>query len=164
MSDNNYRIGIGYDIHKLTEGRKLIIGGVEIPFEKGLLGHSDADVLVHAIIDALLGAIALPDIGTLFPDTDSKYKDANSIELLKEVNKSILKKNYCINNIDTNIITQLPKMMPYIPKMKEVLSNALNISVEDISIKAKTKEGLDSTGEGRSIEAQAVVMCKKITG
>ena len=138
MENKNYRIGLGYDIHRLIEGRDLIIGGVKITHEKGLLGHSDADVLVHAIIDALLGALALDDIGTLFPDTDPKYKDADSIVLLRHVYDLVLKEGYEINNIDSNIIAQSPKMMPYIPKMKKVLSNILNISHKDISIKAKT--------------------------
>lgn len=157
---SNLKIGIGYDLHKLIEGRKLIIGGVEIPFEKGLLGHSDADVLVHAIIDALLGAAGLPDIGTLFPDTDNKYKDANSIELLKKVYAKIQSLRYKINNIDSNIIAQAPKMMPYIPEIKKVLSKVLD--TEEISIKAKTKEHLDAVGEGKAIEAQAVVLLEKI--
>ena len=158
MSKLNFRIGIGYDLHRLEENRDLIIGGVKIPYEKGLLGHSDADVLVHAIIDALLGALALPDIGTLFPDTDEKYKNADSIELLKQVYSMVKEKGYLINNLDTNIIAQAPKMMPYIPKMKEVLSSVLELEIENISIKAKTKEHLDAVGEKRAIEAQAVVM------
>ena len=153
-----YRIGLGYDIHRLIVGRELIIGGVRITHEKGLLGHSDADVLVHAIIDGLLGALALDDIGTLFPDTDPLYKDADSIILLKHVYDKIVENGYLINNIDSNIIAQSPKMMPYIPKMKEVLSTVLNISPNDISIKAKTKEKLDAVGEKRAIEANAVVM------
>ncbi len=153
-----YRIGLGYDIHRLIVGRELIIGGVRITHEKGLLGHSDADVLVHAIIDGLLGALALDDIGTLFPDTDPLYKDADSIILLKHVYEKIVENGYLINNIDSNIIAQSPKMMPYIPKMKEVLSTVLNISPNDISIKAKTKEKLDAVGEKRAIEANAVVM------
>ena len=157
----NYRIGIGYDIHRLEENRELIVGGIKIPYEKGLYGHSDADVLAHAIIDSLLGALALPDIGTLFPDTDKKYKDADSIELLKEVFAKIKTKGYVINNLDTNIIAQAPKMMPYIPKMKEILSKTLEIDIENISIKAKTKEKLDSVGELKAIEAQAVVMLIK---
>ena len=158
MGKHNYRIGIGYDIHRLEENRDLIIGGVKIPFEKGLLGHSDADVLVHAIIDALLGALALPDIGTFFPDTDPKFKDADSIKLLKQVYSMIKDKGYLINNLDTNIIAQAPKMMPYIPEMKKVLSKTLELDIEDISIKAKTKEHLDSVGEKRAIEAQAIIM------
>lgn len=161
MTDCKYRTGIGYDIHKLEEGRNLIIGGVKIPYEKGLLGHSDADVLIHAIIDAMLGASALPDIGTLFPDTDSKYKDANSVELLKKVYSLIKEKGYTINNLDSNIIAQAPKMMPYIPKMKEVLAPILELNLEDISIKAKTKENLDAVGEKKAIEAQAVVLLIK---
>lgn len=161
MAEQKYRVGIGYDIHKLTEGRKLIIGGIEIPYEKGLLGHSDADVLIHAIIDALLGALALDDIGTLFPDTDQKYKDANSVILLENVCKIIEDEGYWISNIDANIIAQAPKMMPYIPKMKDVLSNVLNLDKNDISIKAKTKEGLDSVGEKQAIETQVIVMLEK---
>ncbi len=161
MSKLNFRIGIGYDLHRLEENRDLIIGGVKIPYEKGLLGHSDADVLVHAIIDALLGALALPDIGTLFPDTDEKYKNADSIELLKQVYSMVKEKGYLINNLDTNIIAQAPKMMGYIPQMKEVLSKTLDLDADYISIKAKTKEHLDAVGEKRAIEAQAVVIVYK---
>lgn len=157
MNKPDFRIGIGYDIHRLEENRDLIIGGVKIPYEKGLLGHSDADVLVHAIIDSLLGALALPDIGTLFPDTDPEFKDANSIELLKTVYSIIKEKGYHINNLDSNIIAQAPKMMPHIPEMKRVLASTLEIDIEDISIKAKTKEHLDAVGEKRAIEANAVV-------
>lgn len=158
MKKLKLRVGIGYDLHRLEENRNLIIGGVKIPYEKGLLGHSDADVLVHAIIDALLGAVALPDIGTLFPDTDPKFKDANSIELLKKVYSLVKEKGYSINNIDSNIIAQAPKMMPYIPEMKENLAKTLELDIEDISIKAKTKEHLDAVGEKKAIEANAVVM------
>ena len=136
----NYRIGIGYDIHRLEDNRNLIIGGIKIPYEKGLYGHSDADVLVHAIIDSLLGALELPDIGTLFPDTDPKYQNANSIELLKNVYSKIKSNGYLINNLDTNIIAQAPKMMSYIPQMKNVLAHVLETDIENISIKAKTKE------------------------
>ena len=161
MDKLNFRIGIGYDLHRLEDGRDLIIGGVKIPYEKGLLGHSDADVLVHAIIDALLGSLALPDIGTLFPDTDDKYKGANSIELLKKVYLMVKEKGYLINNLDTNIIAQAPKMMPYIPEMKKTLASALDMETEDISIKAKTKEHLDAVGEKKAIEAQAVVLVYK---
>ena len=156
-----FRIGIGYDLHRLEEGRKLIIGGVNIPYEKGLLGHSDADVLVHAIIDSLLGALAMPDIGTLFPDTDSKYKDIDSLKLLVNVYSRVKQSGYLINNLDTNIIAQAPKMMPFIPQMKEVLSKVLELDISDISIKAKTKEHLDAVGEKKAIEAQAVVMLYK---
>ena len=162
MTEQKFRIGIGYDIHKLVENRELVIGGIKIPFEKGLLGHSDADVLVHAIIDALLGALAMDDIGTLFPDTDDGFKDADSIELLKKVYEKVQFQGYWINNIDTNIIAQKPKMMPYIPKMKMLLANVLGLDDTDISIKAKTKECLDAVGEGLAIEAQAVVMLEKI--
>ena len=162
MAEQKYRVGIGYDIHRLVEGRELIIGGVKITHEKGLLGHSDADVLVHAIIDALLGAVALDDIGTLFPDTDPQYKDADSVMLLKHVYDKVQAAGYWINNIDSNIIAQSPKMMPYIPKMKEVLATVLGLEYTDISIKAKTKEKLDAVGESHAIESNAVVMLERI--
>ncbi|MDY6311061.1 MAG: 2-C-methyl-D-erythritol 2,4-cyclodiphosphate synthase [Cyanobacteriota bacterium] len=152
------RIGLGYDIHKLVSGRDLIIGGVKIPYDKGLLGHSDADVLIHAIIDAMLGAAALDDIGTLFPDTDEKYKNIDSTVLLKKVFELINQKGYKIVNIDSNIIAQAPKMMPYIPEMKKKLSQILSISPQEISIKAKTKENLDSVGQKLAIESNAVVL------
>lgn len=157
-----YRIGIGYDIHKLTQGRDLIIGGIKITHEKGLLGHSDADVLIHAIIDAMLGALALDDIGTLFPDTDPKYKDIDSTILLKHVYELVKTKRYKIVNIDSNIIAQAPKMMPYIPKMKDVLCKILQLPHEDLSIKAKTKEQLDAVGQKLAIEVNAVVLLEKI--
>ena len=147
MAEQKFRIGIGYDIHKLAEGRDLIIGGIKIPYEKGLLGHSDADVLIHAIIDALLGALAMDDIGTLFPDTDDRFKNANSVELLKKVYEMVQAQGYWISNLDTNIIAQAPKMMPYIPNMKQVLGQVLALDDSDISIKAKTKENLDAVGE-----------------
>ena len=153
-----FRIGSGYDIHRLEENRELIIGGVKIPFEKGLLGHSDADVLIHAIIDAMLGALALPDIGTLFPDTDPQYKDVSSMILLKKVYEMVKGKNYEIGNIDSNIIAQLPKMMPYIPQMEKNIAKTLEIDENLISIKAKTKEKVDATGEGRAIEANAAIL------
>lgn len=158
-----YRIGIGYDIHKLVDGRDLVIGGVKITHEKGLLGHSDADVLIHAIIDAMLGALALDDIGTIFPDTDVKYKDIDSTILLKKVYEYVKERNFHIVNVDSNIIAQEPKMMPYIPKMKTEISKILQIKPEDISIKAKTKENLDSVGQKLAIEANAVVLleCNK---
>lgn len=158
-----YRIGIGYDIHKLVEGRDLILGGVKITHEKGLLGHSDADVLIHAIIDALLGALALDDIGTLFPDTDPKYKDIDSTILLKHVYELIQSKGYKIVNIDSNIIAQAPKMMPYIPKMKEVLCKILNTNPDDFSIKAKSKEKLDAVGQKLAIESNAVVLLESMS-
>lgn len=153
-----FRIGTGYDIHRLEENRDLIIGGVKIPHSKGLFGHSDADVLIHAIIDALLGALALPDIGTLFPDTDPQYKGISSTVLLKNVYGLILEKGYNISNIDSNIIAQEPKMMPYITEMKKVLANLLNIDNDMISIKAKTNEKMDAVGELRAIEANAIVL------
>lgn len=157
-----YRIGIGYDIHKLTTGRDLIIGGVKITHEKGLLGHSDADVLIHAIIDAMLGALALSDIGTIFPDTSELYKDADSTVLLRDVYNLIKEKKYIIENIDSNIIAQQPKMMPYIPKMKEVLCKILEIETDRLSIKAKTNEKMDAVGQELAIEAQAVVLMKRV--
>ena len=157
-----YRIGLGYDIHKLTEGRELVIGGVKIPYDKGLLGHSDADVLIHAIIDAMLGALALSDIGTLFPDTDEKYKNADSTVLLNNVYNLIKAKKYVIENIDSNIIAQKPKMMPYIPVMKKVLCEVLDIEQERLSIKAKTNEKMDAVGQELAIEAHAVVLLKKV--
>ena len=157
-----YRIGIGYDIHKLTTGRDLIIGGVKITHEKGLLGHSDADVLIHAIIDAMLGALALSDIGTIFPDTSELYKDADSTVLFSDVYNLIKEKKYVIENIDSNIIAQQPKMMPYIPKMKEVLCKILEIETDRLSIKAKTNEKMDAVGQELAIEAQAVVLMKRV--
>jgi 2-C-methyl-D-erythritol 2,4-cyclodiphosphate synthase len=153
-----FRDGIGYDIHQLIEGRDLIIGGVKINHEKGLLGHSDADVLIHAIIDAMLGALALDDIGTLFPDTDSKYKASDSTVLLKKVYNLVNDKGYYIVNIDSNIIAQEPKMMPYIPKMKEILARVLDIPFDNLSIKAKTKEKMDAVGQKLAIEANAIVL------
>lgn len=161
MSKLNFKIGIGYDIHRLEDNRNLIIGGIKIPYEKGLMGHSDADVLTHAIIDAMLGAASMPDIGTLFPDTDNKYKDADSMELLAKVFARIKTKGFLINNIDANIIAQAPKMMPYIPEIKIKLASVLDIDAEDISIKAKTKEKLDSVGAKKAIEAQAIVLLYK---
>lgn len=154
----NCRIGIGYDIHKTDTNRDLIIGGVKIPHEKGLLGHSDADVLIHAIIDAMLGALALSDIGTLFPDNKEEFKGISSVILIKKVYGLILEKGWEINNIDSNIIAQAPKMMPYIPEMKKVLSECLNIELDMISIKAKTNEKMDAVGRLEAIEANSVVM------
>ena len=156
-----FRIGLGYDIHKLTEGRDLILGGVKITHEKGLLGQSDADVLIHAVIDGLLGALALSDIGTLFPDTDPLYKDADSTVLLKHVYELVKSHGYVLNNLDCNIVAQRPKMMPYIPKMKEVLCRILETDLENVSIKAKTNEKMDAVGKELAIEAHAVVMLRK---
>ena len=152
------RIGMGYDVHKLVEERDLILGGVKIPYELGLLGHSDADVLVHAIMDALLGASALGDIGKHFPDTDSKYKGISSIELLKHVGNLLTNHNYKIGNIDATIIAQKPKMAPHITTMRENIASALNISLDQINVKATTEEGLGFTGEGLGISSQAICL------
>lgn len=152
------RIGMGYDVHKLVENRNLIIGGVNIPYDKGLLGHSDADVLTHAIIDSLLGAAALGDIGTHFPDTDIKYKGADSIDLLRHVGNLLNDNDYEISNIDATIIAQKPKMSTYIPLMREKISKALNINLDKINIKATTEEGLGFTGIGAGISAQSICL------
>ncbi|WP_297712277.1 2-C-methyl-D-erythritol 2,4-cyclodiphosphate synthase [Clostridium sp.] len=152
------RIGMGYDVHKLVEERDLILGGVKIPYELGLLGHSDADVLLHAIMDALLGASALGDIGKHFPDTDPKYKGISSIELLKHVGNLLSTHNYKIGNIDATIIAQKPKMAPHIPTMRENIASALNISLDQINVKATTEEGLGFTGEGLGISSQAICL------
>lgn len=152
------RIGMGYDVHRLTEGRKLIIGGVEIPYDKGLLGHSDADVLLHAIMDALLGAAALGDIGKHFPDTDPAYKGISSIELLKHVGKLLEENRFLIENIDAVIIAQAPKMRPHIDQMRENIAAALGIETEQVNVKATTEEGLGFTGMGEGISSQAICM------
>ena len=156
------RIGMGYDVHKLVEGRELILGGVTIPYEKGLLGHSDADVLLHAIMDALLGAAALGDIGKHFPDTDSAYKGISSIRLLEHVGKLIDDKLYVIGNIDATIIAQRPKMAPHIPKMRENMADAMGIPADRLNIKATTEEGLGFTGRGEGIASQAVCLLEEI--
>ncbi|EKQ52256.1 MULTISPECIES: 2-C-methyl-D-erythritol 2,4-cyclodiphosphate synthase [unclassified Clostridium] len=155
------RVGLGYDVHRLVEDRKLIIGGVEIPFEKGLLGHSDADVLLHAIMDSLLGACALGDIGKHFPDTDNAFKGISSILLLEKTGKLIFEAGYIINNIDATIIAQKPKMMPHIENMRENISKALNIDISKINIKATTEEGLGFTGEMLGISAQSIASVEK---
>ena len=152
------RIGHGYDVHKLVEGRKLIIGGVEIPYEKGLLGHSDADVLLHAISDALLGASALGDIGCLFPDNDEKYKGADSLVLLGEVVKVLGNKGYHVVNIDCTLIAQKPKMRPYIDEMRKNIADACGVSYEFVSVKATTEEGLGFSGSGEGMAAHAVCL------
>ena len=152
------RIGMGYDVHKLVEGRDLILGGVKIPYEKGLLGHSDADVIVHAIMDALLGAAALGDIGKHFPDTDPQYKGADSIELLRRVGDLLTEHHYIIDNIDATIIAQAPKLRPYIDTMNENVANALGIELSQVNIKATTEEGLGFTGSGEGISAQAICL------
>lgn len=157
------RVGMGYDVHKLVEGRDLIMGGVNIPYEKGLLGHSDADVLLHAICDALLGAAALGDIGKHFPDTDPKYKGADSLKLLEHVGKLLDEKLYVIENIDATIIAQRPKMAPHIPQMRENIAKALGIDVDQVNVKATTEEGLGFTGTGEGISSQAICAIEKIT-
>ena len=152
------RIGQGYDVHRLTEGRDLILGGVKIPWEKGLLGHSDADVLVHAVLDALLGAAALGDIGQHFPDTDPAYEGISSIALLEHVGELLEEKGYVVENIDATIIAQRPKLAPYRPQMAENIAGALKIDVSRVSIKATTEEGLGFTGEGLGIASQAITL------
>lgn len=154
----NIRIGEGWDIHALVEGRKLILGGVEIPFSKGLLGHSDADALLHAISDALLGAAAMGDIGTHFPDTDAQWKGANSAVLLSEIAKRIRAKGFEIGNVDSTIIAQAPKLAPYILAMRESIAHSLSVSVNQVNVKAKTAEKLGPVGEGLAMEARAVVL------
>lgn len=152
------RIGMGYDVHKLVENRELIIGGVTIPYEKGLLGHSDADVLLHAIMDALLGAAALGDIGKHFPDTDPQYKGISSIKLLQKVGRLLEEHCFLIENIDATIIAQAPKMRPYIDDMRENIANALGIEMEQVNVKATTEESLGFTGQGEGISSHAVCM------
>ncbi len=156
------RIGTGYDVHKLVENRALIIGGVTVPYEKGLLGHSDADVLIHAIMDALLGAAALGDIGKHFPDTEEAYKGASSIELLKHVRQILEEKLYLIENIDATVIAQRPKLAPYIPVMVKNIAEALGLEEDRINIKATTEEGLGFTGAGLGIAANAVCLLESM--
>lgn len=155
------RIGHGYDVHRLKEGRRLILGGVDIPYEKGLDGHSDADVLTHALMDSLLGAAALGDIGKLFPDNDDEYLGADSIELLKKVCAVVAEKGYEIGNVDCTVIAQRPKLAPYIEQMRGLLADAMNISVDCVSVKATTEEKLGFTGEGLGISAHAVALIEK---
>ncbi|MBQ4121412.1 MAG: 2-C-methyl-D-erythritol 2,4-cyclodiphosphate synthase [Clostridia bacterium] len=155
------RIGHGYDVHRLTENRKLIIGGVEIPYEKGLDGHSDADVLLHAIMDALLGAAALGDIGKLYPDNDKTYLGIDSMILLKDTYQRISEKGYTVGNIDATVIAQRPKLSPYIPEMRERIAKTLSLSVDDVNIKATTEEKLGFTGSGEGIAAHAVCLIDK---
>ena len=156
------RIGMGYDVHRLSAGRKLIMGGVDIPYEKGLLGHSDADVLIHAIMDALLGAAALGDIGSHFPDTDPAYEGISSIRLLEHVGKLLSDHGYKIGNIDATIIAQKPKMRPHIDQMRETIANALKIRPDQVGVKATTEEGLGFTGSGEGISAHAVCLLEQI--
>ena len=155
------RVGMGYDVHKLVEDRDLILGGVKIPYSLGLLGHSDADVLLHAIMDSLLGAAALGDIGKHFPDSDHRYKGISSIELLKHVGSLLKENNWLIENIDSTIIAQKPKMAPHIENMRKNISEALNINIDQINVKATTEEGLGFTGEGKGISSQSICLLTK---
>lgn len=157
-----FRIGHGYDVHRLAEGRKLILGGVDIPYEKGLLGHSDADVLVHAIMDSILGALALGDIGKLFPDNDSAYKGADSIKLLEQVIVIAEEKGFTVGNIDSTILCQAPKLAGYIDNMRENIAKACNTDIDNISVKATTEEKLGFTGSGEGIAAHAVCIMEKM--
>ncbi len=157
-----FRVGHGYDVHKLVEDRKLIIGGVEIPHYKGLLGHSDADVLAHAICDALLGAAALGDIGKHFPDNDDRYKDIDSLVLLEKVCELIRNKGYEISNVDSTILAQAPKLRPYIDEMRSKLAKAMKLDIDELSVKATTEERLGFTGREEGIAAHAVVLLMKI--
>ncbi len=156
------RIGHGYDVHKLVEGRKLILGGVEIPYEKGLLGHSDADVLLHAIMDAMLGAAALGDIGHLFPDTDESFKGADSMKLLSEVNRVITENGYRLGNIDSTVIAQKPKLASFIDEMRANIAGECGVDISQVSVKATTEEKLGFTGSGEGISAHAVCLLIKI--
>lgn len=153
-----FRIGHGYDVHRLVEGRKLIIGGVDIPYERGLLGHSDADVLVHAIMDALLGAAALGDIGKLFPDTDARYAGADSLKLLEEVMRELRKAGYELGNVDATVVAQKPKLATFIDEMRENIARAAGVDADQISVKATTEERLGFTGDGSGIAAHAVAL------
>lgn len=152
------RIGHGYDVHRLTEGRKLILGGVDIPYEKGLLGHSDADVLVHAVMDALLGAMGAPDIGQLFPDKDPAYKGADSMVLLTRVAEIMRERGYTLGNVDATVLAQAPKLAPHIPAMRENIAHVLGVSVEQVNVKATTEEHLGFTGSGDGMAAHAVCL------
>jgi 2-C-methyl-D-erythritol 2,4-cyclodiphosphate synthase len=156
------RVGTGYDVHRLTEGRDLILGGVKIPYEKGLLGHSDADVLLHAVMDALLGAAALGDIGAHFPDTDPAYKGISSMKLLEHVGRLLDEHGYIVENIDATVIAQRPKLRPYIEEMRQNIAGVLKIEVEQVNVKATTEEGLGFTGTGEGISAQAVCALERI--
>jgi len=155
------RVGYGYDVHRLVEGRKLILGGVDIPFEKGLLGHSDADVLLHAITDALFGAAALGDIGSHFPDTDPRYKGADSLKLLEACGDELKEQGWNVGNIDATIVAQRPKLLPYVPQMRENIARVLHITVEQVSLKGKTEEGLGFTGTGQGMAVHAVCFIEK---
>ena len=159
----NLRIGHGYDVHRLTEGRRLILGGVEIPWEKGLLGHSDADVLVHAVMDALAGAARLGDIGKLFPDTDPAYKDISSLKLLEAVGRLLEERGFAVVNVDAALLAQAPKVAPYKDRMAENIAAALNIEAEQVNVKATTEEGLGFTGDGSGMAAHAVVLVERFS-
>ena len=156
------RIGHGYDVHRLVEGRSLILGGVRIPFEKGLDGHSDADVLTHAVMDALLGAAAMGDIGKLFPDTDDRYLGADSIALLREVDRRLTETGYRLGNLDVTVIAQRPKLAPYIGQMRQTLAAALRTELQNVSVKATTEEHLGFTGSGEGIAAHAVCLLEPL--
>lgn len=156
------RIGHGYDVHRLTEGRKLILGGVEIPYEKGLLGHSDADVLTHAVMDALLGAAALKDIGQHFPDSDPAYAGADSLKLLEHVMVLLQEKGWAVGNVDATILAQRPKLSPYIPQMVENLAARMGVALDQVNVKATTEEKLGFTGSGEGMAAHAVCLLKRI--
>ena len=156
------RIGHGYDVHRLVEGRRLILGGVEIPFERGLLGHSDADVLTHAVMDALLGAAALGDIGKLFPDSDPAYEGADSLELLGRVARALGENGYKVGNVDATVLAQRPKLAPHIPLMRERLAAAMGTDPGRVSVKATTEEGLGFTGAGEGIAAHAVALVEEV--
>lgn len=157
----NLRVGHGYDVHRLSEGRKLILGGVDIPWEKGLLGHSDADVLVHAVMDALTGAARLGDIGELFPDTDPSYKGASSLKLLGEIGRLLEERGFAVVNIDAVLLAQAPKVAPYKARMAENIAAALKIEAERVNVKATTEEGLGFTGDGSGMAAHAVALVEK---
>ena len=155
------RVGHGYDVHRLVEGRKLILGGVEIPWEKGLLGHSDADVLLHALMDAMLGAAALGDIGQHFPDSDERYAGADSLQLLAEVSRLLTEAGYRLVNVDCTILAQRPKLMPHVPAMRANIARVLGVELDAVSVKAMTEEGLGFTGDGSGIAAHAVVLIER---
>ena len=162
MEFTDIRIGHGYDVHRLVEDRKLIMGGVEIPFEKGLLGHSDADVLTHAICDSLLGALALGDIGKHFPDTDERYRGVSSLELLAHVGELIKENGFTVGNIDATVLAQRPKLASYVPEMRKNIARVLGVSEDRISVKATTEEKLGFTGAGEGIAAHSVALCLKL--
>ncbi len=156
------RFGMGYDVHRLVEGRRLILGGVDVPYEKGLLGHSDADVLLHAVSDALLGAAALGDIGTHFPDTDERFRGADSGKLLAEVARLVRAEGYAIGNVDATIVAQAPKLLPHIPRMRENIARMIGVAVSDVNVKATTEERLGFTGSGEGMSAYAVAGIERV--